>query len=160
MTDSRTQNDHRDSSMNRPIPRQQAPLDFVISVFALAIGAVVWLIIFTFPDFYFLDPRDGESTLRKIALTLSTIGWISQGILPTALLLLYASGRRRAIEWLWVGALFWPASLLFSQVSNYAENRAWFGDYLTDYPIFGFTDIALPLVLMYLWTRLRTLPRE
>jgi hypothetical protein len=40
------------------------------------------------------------------------------------------------------------------------ENRSWFGDYLTDYPVFGFTDIAYPLVLMYLWSRLRTLPRS
>lgn len=144
----------------KPVPRQQAPLDYVLSVFALTIGAVVWLIVFTFPDFYFVDPFEGSTALRKIALTFSTIGWISQGTLPTITLLLYASGRRRAIEWLWVGALLWPVSLLFSQVTNYAENRAWFGDYLTDYPVFGFTDIALPLVLMYLWTRLRTLPRD
>lgn len=105
-------------------------------------------------------PLDGESTMRRIALTVSTLGWISQGTLPGITLLLYASGRRRYIEWLWVGALLWPASLLFSQITNYIENREWFGNYLTDYPVFGFTDIAYPLVLMYLWSRLRTLPRE
>lgn len=143
----------------RPTPKQQEPIDYVLSVFALIIAAVVWLIIFTFPDFYFINPLDGTTTLRKIALSFSTIGWISQGTVPTILLLLYASGRRRAIEWLWVGALLWPASLLFSQVTNYAQNREWFADYLTDYPVFGFTDIALPLSLMYLWTRLRTVPR-
>lgn len=144
----------------RPLPKQQAPLDLVLSVFALSTTATVWLIIFTFPDFFFINPLDGATTLRRIALVISTIGWISQGTLPGITLLMYASGRRRAIEWLWVGALLWPASLLFSQVTNYMENRSWFGNYLTDYPVFGFTDIAYPLVLMYLWSRLRTLPRS
>ena len=69
-------------------------------------------------------------------------------------------GMRRAINWLWAGALFWPVSLLISQVTNYVDNQYWYGDYLTDYPILGFTDIALPLILMYLWTRLRVLPRD
>jgi hypothetical protein len=144
----------------KPLPKQQQPLDYALSVFALTVSAIVWLIVFTFPDFYFFNPLDAPTALRRVALTLSTIGWISQATVPTILILLYASGRRGAIEWLWIGALLWPATLLFSQVTNYMENEAWFGNYLTDYPVFGFTDIALPLVLMYLWTRLRTLPRE
>lgn len=146
--------------MSQVLPRQQAPIDYVLSVFTLTTTAVVWLIIFTFPDFYFVNPFDGDTLLRRIALTASMVGWISQGTLPALILLLYTSGRRYAIEWLWLAALLWPVTLLFSQITNYAENREWFGDYLTDYPIFGFTDIALPLVLMYLWTRLRTLPRD
>lgn len=144
----------------KQLPKQQQPLDYVLSVFALAISAVVLLIVFTFPDFYFFNPFDAPTLLRRIALTLSTIGWISQATVPTILILLYASGRRGAIQWLWIGALLWPSTLLFSQVTNYMENEVWFGDYLTDYPVFGFTDIALPLLLMYLWTRLRTLPRD
>ena len=143
-----------------PKSKQQEPLDYVLSVFALIIGAVVWLTIFTFPDFYFINPFDGTTIVRKVTLLLSTIGWIVQGTLPPALILLYASGRRRAIDWLWLGALSWPVSLLISQVANYIENEFWYGDYLTDYPILGFTDIALPLCLMYLWTRLRVLPRD
>ena len=143
-----------------PKSKQQEPLDYVLSVLALIIGAVVWLTIFTFPDFYFINPFDATTIVRKVTLLLSTIGWIVQGTVPPALILLYASGRRRAIDWLWLGALFWPVSLLISQVTNYIENEFWYGDYLTDYPILGFTDIALPLCLMYLWTRLRVLPRD
>lgn len=143
-----------------PKSKQQEPLDYVLSVLALIIGAVVWLTIFTFPDFYFINPFDATTIVRKVTLLLSTIGWIVQGTLPPALILLYASDRRRAIDWLWLGALFWPVSLLISQVTNYIENEFWYGDYLTDYPILGFTDIALPLCLMYLWTRLRVLPRD
>jgi hypothetical protein len=143
-----------------PKARQQEPLDYVLSVFALVVTAVVWLTIFTFPDFYFINPFDAETPLRTITLSLSTVGWIVQGTVPGTLILLYASGRRRAIDWLWLGALLWPTSLLISQVANYVENQFWYGDYLTDYPILGFTDIALPLSLMYLWTRLRILPRD
>jgi hypothetical protein len=81
----------------RPLPKQQAPLDLVLSVLALTTTAVVWLIIFTFPDFFFINPLDGATNLRKIALVISTIGWISQGTLPGITLLMYTSGRRRAI---------------------------------------------------------------
>lgn len=143
-----------------PKSKAQEPLDYVLSVFALMMAAIVWLIIFTFPDFYFINPMDATSLLRKFTLSLSTLGWIVQGTVSPLLILFYASGKRRAINWLWAGALFWPVSLLISQVTNYFDNQYWYGDYLTDYPILGFTDIALPLSLMYLWTRLRVLPRD
>ncbi len=143
-----------------PKSKAQEPLDYVLSVFALMMAAIVWLIIFTFPNFYFINPMDATSLLRKFTLSLSTLGWIVQGTVSPLLILLYASGKRRAINWLWAGALFWPISLLISQVTNYVDNQYWYGDYLTDYPILGFTDIALPLSLMYLWTRLRVLPRD
>ena len=143
-----------------PTSKPQEPLDFVLSVFALVVAAVMWLTVFTFPDFFFINPFEATSTMRRITLLASTIGWVAQATVPSALILLYASGRRRAIEWLWLGALAWPISLLASQVTNYIDNQYWYGDYLTEYPILGFTDIALPLVLMYLWTRLRVLPRD
>ena len=143
-----------------PKAKPQEPLDYVLSIFALVIAAVMWLTIFTFPDFYFINPLDASSFARKVTLTLSTLGWLVQSTVPTILILLYASGKRKAIEWLWVGALFWPVSLLISQVSNYVDNQYWYGDYLTNYPILGFTDIALPLTLMYLWTRLRVVTRD
>ena len=144
----------------QPTRKSQEPLDYVLSVFALVVAAVMWLTIFTFPDFYFINPFDASSVVRKITLCLTTLGWITQGIVPSILILLYASGRRRMIEWLWIGALAWPVTLLISQVTNYIDNQYWYGRYLTDYPILGFTDIALPLVLMYLWTRLRVLQRD
>lgn len=143
-----------------PRSRQQEPVDYVISIFALVIAAVMWLTVFTFPDFFFINPFDADETWRTFTLFASTIGWIIQATVPSTLLLLYASGRRRAIEWLWVGALAWPGSLVVAQVCNYIDNRYWYGDYLTDYPILGFTDIALPLCLMYVWSRLRTIPRQ
>ena len=143
-----------------PKSKAQEPLDYVLSVFALMMAAIVWLIIFTFPDFYFINPMDATSLLRKCTLSLSTLGWIIQGTVSPLLILFYASGKRHAINWLWAGALFWPVSLLISQVTNYVDNQYWYGDYLTDYPILGFTDIALPFSLMYLWTRLRVLPRN
>lgn len=143
-----------------PKAKPQEPLDYVLSIFALVIAAVMWLTIFTFPDFYFINPLDASSFARKVTLTLSTIGWLVQSSVPTILILLYASGKRKAIEWLWAGALFWPVSLLISQVSNYIDNQYWYGDYLTKYPILGFTDIALPLTLMYLWSRLRVVTRD
>lgn len=142
-----------------PKAKPQEPLDYVLSVFALVIAAVMWLIIFTFPEFFFINPLDGVSGLRQATLIISTIGWITQATVPSILILCYAAGKRKAIDWLWLGALTWPTSLLISQVANYAENKYWYGDYLTEYPILGFIDIALPLSLMYLWTRLRTLPR-
>lgn len=143
-----------------PTRKPQEPLDYVLSVFALVVAAVMWLTVFTFPDFFLINPFDATNTLRRITLLASTIGWITQATVPSILILLYASGRRRAIEWLWLGALAWPVSLLASQVTNYIDNQYWYGDYLTEYPILGFTDVALPLVLMYLWTRLRVLPRD
>jgi len=141
---------------NMPTPSVQSPQDFAVSVFALAIGAAVWLIVFTFPSFFFVNPFGTPGFLRTVNLLLSLAGWLVLSTAPTIMLMLYAAGRRRAIRFLPVAALLWPTSLILSHLVVYRDTKTWYGTYLIDYPIFGFTDIALPVMLVLLWSRLRT----
>lgn len=141
----------------RPTPTLQSPRDFMISMFALVVAGAVWLIVFTFPSFFFVNPFAAGGFLRTLSLLLSLTGWVVLATVPSVMLLLFATGRRTAIRFMPFAVLLWPASLIFSHLVVYRDTKAWYGTYLIDYPIFGFTDIALPLTLMLIWSRLRTL---
>lgn len=143
-------------STNQPIPKLQSPRDFMISMFALVVAGALWLIVFTFPSFFFVNPFAAEGLLRTLNLLLSLAGWVVLATVPSIMLLLFASGRRHAIRFMPFAVLLWPASLIFSHLVVYRDTKTWYGTYLIDYPIFGFTDIALPLTLMLIWSRLRT----
>lgn len=63
----------------------------------------------------------------------------------------YSSGYRNIIRWLPVVALWWPISLLLSHITVVLQGGEWYVDYLARFPIFLFTDIALPAVLLATW---------
>jgi len=128
---------------------------FSINVIAALTFLVFWLTIATFPDFFFFNPLGNQNSLRRFELVFSTIGWISISTIAPILLLLYSSGSTRIGRFLPFTALLWPISLIVSQVTRYVQSGSFYFGYLKSFPIFIFTDILLPVILMTVWVAIR-----
>lgn len=124
---------------------------WTVRLLGISSGVVFWLVVATFPDFFIFNPWGSGDVVRGITLTLSSIGWILISVGPALLLWLYAGGRRDVISWLPVAALWWPISLLVSHITVLLQSGQWYAEYLLTFPIFIFTDIVLPLILMAAW---------
>ena len=128
---------------------------FAINLIAAMNFLIFWLTIATFPDFFFFNPLGNSNILRRFELVISTVGWVSISTLAPILLLLYSSGSSRAGRFLPMCALLWPASLILSQVTRYVQSGSFYFGYLKSFPIFIFTDILLPIILITIWLALK-----
>ena len=128
---------------------------FAINVIAAMNFLVFWLTIATFPDFFFFNPLGNQNVLRRFELVISTVGWISISTLAPILLLLYSTGSTKIGRFLPFCALLWPVSLIVSQVTRYVQSGSFYFGYLRSFPIFIFTDILLPIILMTVWVAIR-----
>ena len=61
----------------------------------------------------------------------------------------------RALRYIPITALWWPISVLISQVVVYSETGESYLSYLIIYPVFILTDIAIPVYLVCQWSRVR-----
>ncbi len=127
----------------------------VIASFGIFVSVLFWLVVATYPTFFFFNPLAETDSLRAAVLTISTIGWVLIATGPVVLFVLYALGHPRALRLLPIVALVWPISLLINHVSLYIQKGQWFTGYLLDYPIFVATDILLPVLLIVVWAELR-----
>jgi hypothetical protein len=135
--------------------KKLSQVDYVASLMGAMMMICFWLIIATLPDFFFIDPSGTASEVRRAELVLSTIGWVLISTGAPILLFCYSAGMRGARRFLPITALWWPISLLISQVTVYILDGAFYFDYLINYPIFIFTDVVLPVFVMMLWYDLR-----
>jgi hypothetical protein len=119
------------------------------------VSALFWLVVATYPTFFFFNPFAEKDSLRATLLAISTVGWLLISIGPALLFSLYALGYSRALRLLPIAALVWPASLLVNHISLAIQKGQWYTGYLLDYPIFVATDILLPVLLMAVWAELR-----
>lgn len=141
--------------------KKLSQVDYVASLMGAMMMMCFWLIIATLPDFFFINPSGTASEVRRAELVLSTIGWVLISTGAPILLFCYSAGLRGARRYLPITALWWPVSLLISQVTVYILDGAFYFDYLIKYPIFIFTDVVLPIFVMMLWHDLREeVPRE
>ena len=116
---------------------------------------VFWLTIATFPKFFFFNPLHNSDQLRRVELVLSTIGWIVMSTVIPILLFFYSHGRLKLLKWLPVLATIWPASLILAQLTTFIQNGTFYLEYLINFPIFIFTDIAIPIIVLVIWFDLR-----
>ena len=130
-------------------------VDYVVSLMGAMMLISFWLIVATLPDFFFINPTGNGSQIRRAELVLSTVGWILLSTAAPLCLFLYAAGVHKARNYLPITALWWPISLVISQVTIYILDGAFYFDYLIYYPIFIFTDIVLPIFVLMLWHDLR-----
>lgn len=130
-------------------------VDYVTGLIGSMMLIIYWLIIATLPDFFFVSPVGEEMQIRRAVLILSTIGWILSSTVAPFILFLYASGFHRARRYLPLTALVWPVSLFISQSTSYILDGTFYLEYLITYPIFIYTDIVLPIVILMVWWDLR-----
>ena len=135
--------------------KRLSQVDYVIGVMGGMMLIVYWLIVATLPDFFFISPTGEGSQLRRAQLILSTIGWVLASTVAPIALFLYASGFHRARNILPYTALVWPVSLIISQVTVYILDGSFYFEYLIKFPIFIYTDLVLPILILFLWHDLR-----
>jgi hypothetical protein len=122
---------------------------------ATMIFVTYWFIILTFPTFFFVNPLLQTDPLRQVALWLCLIGWNMAAVVTPALLFAAAGGSTRALSFIPFTALWWPVSIIFSQVTFYLASGEGYASYLLHYPVFVVTDVAIPLFVLWQWSRLR-----
>lgn len=109
----------------------------------------------TFPSFFFFNPFNEPNTTRRVELVISTFGWISLSTLVPIVLLVFAEGMRKAKHLILFLALIYPVSLIASQITIYLQTGSTYLNYLLDFPIFIFTDIILPILVVLIWVDLK-----
>jgi hypothetical protein len=126
---------------------------------AVLLGLMVlltfWLTIATFPDFFFFNPLENTDTVRRVSLVLSSIGWIFTSTLLPLVLFIYSLGGTRLVKFIPPLALAWPISLIIAQFTTFTQSGSFYFQYLIDFPIFIFTDLAIPLITMIVWFDLK-----
>jgi hypothetical protein len=130
-------------------------IDYIASLIGGMMLIVFWLIVATLPDFFFINPTGEGSEIRRAQLVLSTVGWILISTVAPLILFLYSAGFHGARKMLPLTALWWPISLAISQVTVYIMDGAFYLDYLLKFPIFIYTDIVLPIFILFIWHDLR-----
>lgn len=117
---------------------------------SLMIFVTYWMMVFTFPDFFIINPNAEASVLRQVSLWLCLIGWLIQSLITPILIWKISDGFLYPLKWLPVTALWWPISIFLAQLTAFMETGQSFISYLNSYPIFVVTDIAIPLFVLWI----------
>jgi len=136
-------------------PSEQAESTNITALLGLMVILTFWLTIATFPDFFFFNPFENSDPVRRVSLVLSSIGWISTSTLLPLVLFIYSLGGTRFLKFIPLLALAWPISLIIAQFTTFTQSGSFYVQYLMDFPIFIFTDLAIPLITMAIWFDLR-----
>jgi hypothetical protein len=131
--------------------RKLERLDYILGTIGAMMLIVYWLIVATIPDFFFVSISGESSQIRRAELILSTIGWIFTSTLAPLALFLYASGIHKARKLLPYTALVWPISLVISQFTVFIIDGSFYLDYLLKFPVFFYTDLILPIFILFIW---------
>ncbi len=135
-------------------------LDYVVGLLGVTILTVFWLVVATFPSFFLFNPLKEMDLLRRFELALSTLGWVGISTVVPFLLFLYASGKTKSRKFLLFFGLLYPISLVISQVTVWIRDGSPYLSYLSNFPMFIFTDILLPLLVVLLWHDLKEQPGD
>ena len=135
-------------------------LDYVVALLGAVILIVFWLVISTFPSFFLFNAFKQPDTLRRYELAFSTFGWLGISTVVPFILFLYAAGKTKARKYLLFFALVYPISLAVSQCTIWIRDGKPYLSYLTNFPIFIFTDLLLPVLVIFLWHDLKEKPGD
>jgi hypothetical protein len=119
-----------------------------VAAFAVTLFTIgFWLVIATFPNFFFFNPLETTDPVFRVEQVISTIAWIVYATLP----LLFAWVRTinsKSTQPLFLAAVgLWPLSILIIQVTMAVRGYGFYS-YLSTYPILAFTDLVAPLVFI------------
>ncbi|MEN9287691.1 MAG: hypothetical protein RLZ88_361 [Actinomycetota bacterium] len=116
-------------------------------------GLIVW----TYPSFFIFNPFENDNGVRAAMLAALVVAWVIAAAGPVALLSYFAAGHHWPLKVLPFVALAWPVLQLINHVSLWAVEGDPYLGYLLDYPIFLYTDLLLPGMLIAIWIELRPL---
>lgn len=140
--------------------RRLQRLDYIFKLLAFSIFVIFWLVVLTFPSFFFFNPLNEPDMIRRVELLLSTFGWICLSTFVPLVLFIFAEGLRKARNLVLILGLIYPVSLVISQVTIFIRTGDPYIKYLSDFPIFIFTDIILPILVVFIWHDLKEIPKQ
>ena len=128
---------------------------FHLRATAVMVAVIYWMMVLTYQDFFLFNPADAEGIFRQTTLWLSLIGWIIAAVGTPIAMLSATSGSLVGLNALPFTATWWPISIVLSQISAFEQTGDTYLDYIFEYPIFVITDIALPVLILLKWSRMR-----
>ena len=128
---------------------------FHLRATAVMVAIIYWMMVLTYQDFFLFNPADAEGVFRQTTLWLSLIGWIVAAIGTPIAMLSATSGSIFGLNALPVTATWWPVSIVLAQISAFEQTGETYLDYIFEYPVFVITDIALPVLILLKWSRMR-----
>ena len=107
--------------------------------------SVFWCTVMSFPEYFLVNPLANSDGFLRAEGIVATIGWVLFGTVPLILTRTRGfSGMTHTI--LHVAILIWPTALIASHITQRIRYGHTDWEYLTHYPIFGFTVFVFPLL--------------
>ena len=119
-----------------------------VAALAVTLSAIAfWLVILTFPNFFFYNPFETEDAVFRIEQIFSTFAWICSATLPVLFGWVTHLNGRSTRPLFMVAVALWPFSILLIQITS-AVRGLGFYSYLGAFPVLALTDIIAPLFLL------------
>jgi hypothetical protein len=119
-----------------------------VAALAVTLSTIAfWLVILTFPTFFFYNPFETEDTVFRMEQIFSTFGWIVTGTLPVLFAWVTQLKGKSTQPLFMVAVAMWPFSILLIQITS-AVRGLGFYSYLGAFPVLALTDIIAPLFLL------------
>lgn len=106
-----------------------------------------WLVIATYPAFFFFNALETPDTVFRIEQLFSTFAWIVFAIFPMLFAWVRTINGRSTQPLFQVAVGLWPLSIMVIQITMAVRGFGFYA-YLGTYPILAFTDIIVPLFLL------------
>ena len=97
---------------------------------------------------FFVHPFDTTDMVRRVELFAFITGWILLCAGPVAIAIRMLLVDDAQLQYLWIVALFYPASVLAIQFTLYFQNKHWYFNYLQENRWFIVTDVVVPIGLL------------
>lgn len=97
---------------------------------------------------FFVHPFDTTDMVRRAELFAFIVGWILLCAGPVAIAVRMLLVDDAELRFLWIVALFYPASVLAIQFTLYFQNKNWYFNYLQENRWFIVTDVVVPIGLL------------
>jgi hypothetical protein len=110
-----------------------------------------WLVVATYPQYFFINPFSDPWVVRQITLTISLISWLLISTAPALILYAFILGHERWLKLLPAIAVLWPVSVVVNQIVLFIRDGQFYFRYLIEQPIFLATDVFLPILLIALY---------
>ena len=119
-----------------------------VAALAVTLSAIAfWLVIMTFPNFFFFNPMETADPVFRFEQIFSTFAWIVSGTLTVLFAWVTSLSGKSTKPLFMVAVALWPFSILLIQITS-AVRGLGFYSYLGAFPVLALTDIIAPLFLL------------
>ena len=123
--------------------------DVSFKAFSLVTSLVLVLMTATFPAFFFYATFANGISMLSIGQALTQVAWVALIVVPPAVAFFAQKHSKAARNVLIFGGLFWPGTLVLVHVTLAVTTGNPYLSYLLQYPIFLFSDVLLPIFLVW-----------